>query len=192
MNEEKYKQNQRLPEKRGDMIWYPDALSFIESYGVDPAIIEAAALHPWTVTDDPKGAEVGYPVKRLRRGDVEVVVGYRDEDEPAILYVRLHTPDDPTSGGRGSIKPQGRGSKIPTTLRGLKAEILQAGYSIELGGRHDLVRRPDGSVCMTLPITPSSPTSIPNAYQNFLRVLQTDRTKTALAELAAEVETNKE
>ena len=148
--------------------WNDEARNFVELYNVDRRLIVDAVRAPQMISTDPRSAEVGYPIKRLRRGDVEVVVGYREPEYPTILYVRLATPDDDQGPKRS---PGGtKGSSLPPTLTELHRRITMAGYSLEHSGMHVKVLSQGGNLLMTLPKTPSDKRSLANAWHEFLRV----------------------
>lgn len=149
------------------MRWLEKAIDFAEFARLDYDLVEAAAMHPDVVQPDPYSRVVGYPVRRHRRGDLEAVIGYRDPDDPTIIFVRLIMPGDPR---RGSIRGAGSqsGSSLPSTLRDLRGRIVRAGYRLDPGTKHDKVRADDGTVLLTIPGTPSDHRSIPNAYRKFL------------------------
>lgn len=152
------------------MHWHPAARDFADMIRLDPAIVESAARNPAVVSDDPHGLEVGYPVKRHRRGDLEVVVGFQDAAQPAILFVRQHIPNQRNRGqgdGATSGKGSGAGSSLPTSLRELRRRICAAGYKIVPGRRHDKVVTSAGDVLVTLPSTPSDHRSVPNTWRKF-------------------------
>ena len=114
--------------------WNDEAKNFVEIYGVDTRLIVDTVRAPQAVSLDPRSAEVGYDIKRLRRGDVEVVVGYREPEYPTILYVRLATPDD-TQGPKRS-HGGAKGSSLPPTVTELHRRITTQGYSLEYGAAH--------------------------------------------------------
>lgn len=147
--------------------WNDEAKNFVELYGVDTRLIVDAVRAPQSISIDPRTPEVGYDIKRLRRGDVEVVVGYRDPERPMILYVRLATPDDDQGPKRS---PGGtRGSSLPPTIAELHRRIVMAGYSLEHSAAHVKVIDREGNLLMPLPKTPSDRRAIANCWHDFLR-----------------------
>lgn len=147
--------------------WYPDALAFCDEYGLDVEIVEAAASNPTTVSTNELSVTKGYPVEDRRRGDVTAVVGLREE-EPSILYVRIHLPIPAprlaTTSGTGG------GSDLPRTMKGFRSRIREEGYTIQSGHTHDKVLDPDGEYLMTIPVTPSDHRSIANNWTLFRRL----------------------
>jgi len=149
--------------------WNDEAKNFVELYGVDTRLIVDAVRAPQSVSIDPRTNEVGYPIKRLRRGDVEVVVGYREPEWPTILYVRLATPDDDQGPKRS---PGGvSGSSVPPTMGELHRRITMAGYQVQTGGAaHPKVVSQTGDVLMSIPNTPSDKRSLANTWRDFVRL----------------------
>lgn len=147
--------------------WYPDASQFIEEWGLSYTDVEDVADHPTTITVNALSASKGYPVEDRRRGDVSVVVGLREE-QPSILYVRVHLPISTTSG-LGSQQPSGSGSELPRTMRGLRSKIVAEGYRIESGSKHDKVLTPEGDFLCSIPSTPSEHRSVANTWLDFRR-----------------------
>lgn len=147
--------------------WYPDASSFAEEWGLSYTDVEDVADHPTTISVNALSVSKGYPVEDRRRGDVTVVVGLREE-QPSILYVRVHLPIHTTSG-LGSQQPSGSGSELPRTMRGLRSKIVAEGYRIESGGKHDKVLTPDGDFLCSISVTPSEYRSIANNWLAFRR-----------------------
>lgn len=147
--------------------WNDEAKNFVELYNVDTRLIVDAVRAPQMISIDPRTAEVGYDIKRLRRGDVEVVVGYRDPEYPMILYVRLATPDD-DQGARRS--PGGiSGSSVPPTMGELHRRITMAGYRIDHSAAHPRVMTKDGDFLMSIAKTPSDKRSLANTWRDFLK-----------------------
>jgi hypothetical protein len=165
--------------------WFPEALAFIDEWGIPDEVVEAAADNPMHVTMNAMARSKGYPVEDRRRGDITAVVGLR-ETEPSILYVRCHLPLDSFSG---TSVPGGGTSSLPRSMRGLRSMIVQAGYTIELGGAHDRVLDPDGNFALALPRTPSDKRTIPNAWRTFVRAR--DRRAVALRVRAGDLLTSR-
>lgn len=154
------------PERRRS--WHTQARDYLDMYGIDPAVVEAAIDNPTSDEPDPTSADRGYPVRRYRRGDVQVTVGYRDPREPLIMYVHLCTPGDHyirpgRSGGRVG------GRSAPKTTQELIERVEAAGYEYDPVGRHPRIRRKDGSALVFLAGTPSDVRSLSNAWHQFLR-----------------------
>jgi hypothetical protein len=150
--------------------WLPKALDWADMWCVDQEMVEAAADHPTQITDDPTAVAAGYPIKRHRRGDLEVCVGYKNPEEPTIIYVRMHLPLDGSSGsptGGGAVKKAA--AKAPNGLRQFKDWVHDAGYRTKLQNGHTHVLRPDGSLLMTTSSTPGDKMTVTAAWQKFLR-----------------------
>lgn len=148
--------------------WHPHALAFLETYGIDPAIVEAAARAPTSVSIDPMSHEVGYLLVARRRGDVVAVCSYRDVPlgaPPMIVYARIVLPM-PRRGG--SQKAGGGGSVRPRSWRALRSLIVSDGFKIEAGGRHDRVIAPNGELVATLPVTASDRRALANCWNDYL------------------------
>lgn len=170
-----------------DYEWLPKAIEWVEVWGCDRKLIEAAVEHPLQVTNDPKMAEVDYPVKRHRRGDLEVSVGFRDPDRPTILHIHIHLPLDRSSGsptGSGSMTKSSTGG--PKGLNQLKQMIHAAGYLPALRNGHLRVERQDGSYLMSMGSTPSDARSVTNCWKTFQKLANADATRQLLQDLADE------
>lgn len=120
------------------MRWHPDALEFATTYSIKPEDAELIVTDPKSVmTIDPYTAEAGYPVVRYTRGDVTVVVGFRERTDPTVIYLRVQSKDDdrgntggPSSGGKA------HDSRAPRSLRELQRRCVMAGLKIQRGSRH--------------------------------------------------------
>jgi hypothetical protein len=146
--------------------WLPAALAFIDEYGIPPEVVESAAARPTTIGLNEDSGRDGYLIKDHRRGDVTAIVGYRD-DQPSILYVRIHTHLD---FSRGTTDTAGSGSSnTPKTMRGVRARIVAEGFSIVAGGSHDRVESRDGDLICSLPTTPSERRSVANSWSDYRR-----------------------
>lgn len=147
--------------------WLPEARDFVEDVGLDVEMIEAAVESPQRVELDPRTSAVGYDVKRLRRGDVEVVVGHSDPDNPMILFVRLLGPAQGQSGGRGSRSGGGGATKNPSTVTDLVKRAQGLGYTVEYSTHIKLMW--NGKYAVALPRTPSDYRSLINSWHEVLR-----------------------
>lgn len=149
------------------ITWHDDAVAYAEMYGLAKEDCELILTSKSNPTLDTRSHEVGHLIVRYRSGDVVVVVGHRDKDEPVIMSVWVDTK---TGHRSGSQKGGGAGSTMPTTMRELKKRIMAAGYRLEYGGSHMKVYdKETGAYLLSLPITPSDHRSIPNAWSLFLR-----------------------
>ena len=118
---------------------------------------------------DPRSREVGHLIVRYRAGDVIVVVGHRDKDEPVIMSVQVDTGHTSYQGTRAS--GGATGSTAPNTMRELRKRVLAEGYRIEQVGAHaKVLDKETGSFLMSLPLTPSDHRSIPNCWAQFTRL----------------------
>lgn len=166
--------------------WLPRAIEWLEMWGADRELIEAAVEHPTQITDDPKSAEYDYPVKRHRRGDLEVSVGFREPEHPTILYIHLHLPLDDTGGSR--TPAGGSGTKPPKGLREFKQRVWDCGYKPTLRNGHVHILRPDGSFMMSTSSTPSDYNSIKNAWSSFQKLASADAVQAKLQELKSQLD----
>lgn len=130
--------------------WFPGAIEFCETYGIPREFVEAAAREPTTTSLDPSTAERGYTVEARRRGDVTAVVGLQNPEHPMILYARVHTGADATTGSTrspGSTQIADR----PRTLRGLKARVVADGFRIVMAGTgHERIEDQEGNFVATI------------------------------------------
>lgn len=153
-----------------DPSWSDDAHDFMLIYGLDKELVLDVVRNPDREEMDPHSADVGYPIKKMRRGDIVVVVGYRDPDEPMILYVRLVNPDEPQYQKRS---PRGAsGSSLPPTRAELIRRIQFQGYQIDDSGRHTKVFNRAGKLMVTISKTPGSARSIADSWHQFQRAVR--------------------
>jgi len=152
-------------------LWHPRAIEFCEAYGIDRAIVEAAAEAPQHVYIDPMSQIEGYLLVGRRRGDVVAIVSYRETIRrnavPMIVYARVVLPMQRRAQQSGA--GTGGGTSMPKTIAALNARILQDGMSIDRGKTHARATAPDGTYLATLPITPSEYRSIPNCWRAYVR-----------------------
>lgn len=146
--------------------WHQDAEDFIERYRLDRQFVEDVVRSPQATEVDPRTQKVGYQVLRLRRGDIEVVVGYREPREPMVLFVRLLSGDNESP--RHSVGGT-KGSSIPPTLPELRRRITMYGYTITHDARHSKVLSTEGHLIAVLPKTPSDHRSLANSWRAFMR-----------------------
>lgn len=156
------------------------ALDFVETYNFDRNLLRDVVRYPESREKDPHGAEVGYPIYRFRRGDITVVVGFRDLDEPHILHVWLHTPDDDnaqgTKGGAG-----GPATKTPHSVSQLRGWLMKEGCRLEYKGSGQRITY-DGIFVGTLHLTPSDNRGIKNSYTHLRNKLAAIKAKQRLAQ----------
>lgn len=152
------------------LVFHDRARDFLDTYGIDDAMIEGVVRHPRQIADDPHGVEVGYPVKRFRRGDIEVVVGYQDPRAPAVLFVHLHLPMDGSSGAYGGGNGPQAARTAPKTVQELHQRVEAAGYTLARAARHTRVLRPNGSLLMMVSTTPGSVRTLSKTWAQFLRL----------------------
>ena len=156
----------RQPTEYQSISWQPDALSYAEMYGLTQENVELIVKNKSRPVIDPRTNEVGSLIMRYRSGDVVVVTGLRDPDNPVIMSVWVETNNKKS----GSKKNSGTsGSSMPTTLKQLQRRILDDGFKIRMGGSHLRVEDAEGNLLTTLPATPSDYRSIPNAWKSYCR-----------------------
>lgn len=150
-----------------DYDWHPPAVDYADQFGLDPRDVAAIIAHPASTAPDPSAVTRDWPTQRYTRGDITVVVAYPPDRRPLIWGIYLALPLEPRRSPNGA--GTGAGSRIPSTLRGLRQRVVQAGLVIRPGGRHDRVETPDGRLVVTLPLTPSDRRSIPNVWTQLRR-----------------------
>lgn len=150
--------------------WDSLAVEYADMFGIPYEIVESAAAHPTYSVMDPHSAEVGWEIRRNRRGDVVAIVGYRDPAHPVILHCHIITPQTPrrsslagVSGGGGS------GTDRPKSWRAIRQEIVRRGYQIRPGGKHDRVETPEGRFLMSLPTSAGDQRTLVNVWAEFRR-----------------------
>jgi hypothetical protein len=102
------------------------AEDFVQDTHFDRDLIKDVVRFPTDTSRDPRSLEVGYNIYRFRRGDITVVVGFRDVVNPKILYVYLHDPEDHTRG-KGTQSGGGLPSKTPTSVTDLQTWLRNQG-----------------------------------------------------------------
>jgi hypothetical protein len=105
------------------------AEDFILETHFDRDLIKDVVRFPSDTERDPRSLEVGYSIYRFRRGDITAVVGFRDTQNPRIIYVYLHDPEDHTRG-KGTKAGGGLPSKTPTSTSELQAWLRNQGCTI--------------------------------------------------------------
>lgn len=154
------------------LTWLPRTREYIELNEIDLALVEDAVANPARMQLEPATATRHYDLKRFRRGDLEVCVGYADPERPCVTWVRIHLP----KYGRGGHRSGGAvgGKTAPTSVDEIEARIKAAGYRTVPGGKHTRVVRADGTLLATLVCTPSDARSLTNAWKQFERAVAND------------------
>lgn len=120
---------------------YPEELGFwyykdvLAMNGLDFDGVEAALRHPDRVEIRPEsyGGGKGYPVLGFYRGDVRVIVGFREPSRPMIIDTRFSIKTQPaardgvTDGGGGGAK---KDTGLPKTITQLRKRLAQAGAEL--------------------------------------------------------------
>lgn len=150
-----------------ELAWNHAARSFVEDYSLDQRLVEDVVRKPDHIERDPHEAEVGYPVRRLRRGDITVVVGFREPDRPTILFVRLNHPGERVVAQRGAGTGSGS-APAPSTLHEILRQATARGYEVRYGKHVHLHR--NGKLAMSLSATPSDRNGYRQAWRDFMRI----------------------
>lgn len=153
----------RINIKLANLTYIGRAKEFLETYDFPEDVVRSVVANPETIERDPRTAEVGYPVIRLRRGDITVVVGAENPEYPAVMYIYLHTPEQ--FGAGGSTSGGGSGSKLPTSTRQLRTWLMDIGCSLDSSGKgsHTKVYYRDRYLGV-IAKTPSDNRSVANEY----------------------------
>lgn len=124
--------NQPKPRKPNfeKLDFWGAAEDFIEETNFDRDLIKDVVRFPDDTSRDPRSMEVGYNIYRFRRGDITVCVGFRDPENPRIIYVYLHDPEDHTRG-KGTRAGGGLPSKTPGSTQEMQAWLRKAGCKLE-------------------------------------------------------------
>ena len=171
------------PQKRkpnlDNLEFYGAAKDFVAEYQFDEELLKDVVRHPTDRHRDERSSEVGYNIWHFRRGDITVVVGFKEIENPLILYVYLHDPEDHTRGSSGSRTSGGPATKDPTTVRALQTWLRDQGCVIgwdrKTGGM--TVSWKDTFVG-TLHMTPHTQgASLKNSFHHFRRVLARMKTE---------------
>lgn len=150
------------------MRWAGDALDFAETVGLLVEDVESVVKDRRSSQEvDPRTAEVGYPVRRFRRGDVTVVVGYRDS-EPTILFVHVHGRSHKHLAVR---RADGRAnaSRAPKTWMQLRSRVVASGLRIEVRSRHESVLDEESRIVGSITERAGDPRALQNAWKQIER-----------------------
>lgn len=110
-------------------VYLPEVL---ELAGLDQDAVESAVRHPERVEIRPESVTKGYPVLAFSRGDMQAVLGFRDQMKPAVIaaYWRPLLEHDrhivDRHGGGGAKKGPG----LPTTVKASVKALRQRGFTI--------------------------------------------------------------
>lgn len=142
--------------------------------GLDKEAVETAVRKPQHVEIRPESREKKYPVLAFRRGDIQVVMGFRDRLKPAVIacYWRPLLEHDHhvvnRHGGGGARKSTG----LPTTVKAAVTQLQREGLTfpdtwesatspVEVSYR--------GKVLSKMKVHLSNKTQIQSDYQRLLR-----------------------
>lgn len=118
-----------------NLVYLPRAQDFLDTYDFPTDLVEAVVRNPTTRELDPYTHEVGYTVVRCKRGDITVVLGLQNLDEPAVLYIYLHTPDEDEHQQSGARAPAGAGTQAPKSQKALLSWLQSEGCTLRYNGR---------------------------------------------------------
>lgn len=165
-----------------NLSFWGAALDFIEETRFDQDLIIDVVRHPTESYRDPKSMEVGYNIYRFRRGDITVVVGFRDMENPKIIYIYLHDPEEHRKTAKGSRTGAGSGSKTPTTMNGLQTWLRNQGCVLSWEHKSGVMTVTwRGIYVGNLHSTPSGGNrSLKNMYHRLSRNLQRVKTEESL------------
>ena len=152
--------------------WSRSADDFVDSVKLDRDLVEDVVRNPEQTSVDPRSNGVGHKILRLRRGDVVVCVGYREEDEPTIIFVHLSNPDESGfSAPRGSKSGVGIvGADIPASPQELIRRAQKLGLEVRWG-KHPMLYL-DGGYVTAVAGTPGDRNSIKMAWRRILSALR--------------------
>lgn len=156
---------------RNNLRFLPRAQEFLDTYDFPEDLVRSVVMNPEQIERDPYSLEVGYPVIRMRRGDITAVVGVQDPNNPSVLYIYLHIPEDGVQ--RSGTKKGTAGShkaKAPTSTRQLRSWLIENGCRLEPGGRHSSAYYEDVYVG-PVSNTPSEYRSVLNSYHDLKKSL---------------------
>src|SRR4051812_24097899 len=111
--------------------WDDRAEDWLTTWNLTRAEAESIILFDPRPSLDPHSRDVGYPIARYRRGDVIVVVGFKNRARPKVLHVAVNTPGEKGAAPIHRGATGGPGSSLPTSVRELKTRILALGYRLE-------------------------------------------------------------
>lgn len=110
-------------------VYLPEVLDLA---GLDQDQVESAVRHPERVTIRPESTTKGYPVLGFHRGDMQAILGFRDQMKPAVIaayWQPIGLADGyhvDRHGGGGAKKSSG----LPTTVRASVKALRQRGFEI--------------------------------------------------------------
>lgn len=143
------------------------AQEFLDTYNFPVDLILDVVKHPERIEPDPAYLQAGYPIFRLRRGDLTVVLGVRTPNNPAVIFVYLHLPDHRSAK---SIKSKAGGSGAPTSMRELRSWAQYVGCKLESSKSGHTKVYYNGVLLYSLPSTPHD-RNILNAYKELRRLI---------------------
>jgi hypothetical protein len=113
----------------GPFTYHPDVESL---YGLDRDGITNAVRHPERCEVRPESKSKGYPVIKFARGDVNVIMGYRDRKSPAVIraewgWLLGHSQYEVDRHGGGGSKAA---TGLPNTFAQLAGRLKIAGAEV--------------------------------------------------------------
>jgi hypothetical protein len=173
---------QRRKPNFDNLFFYGAAKDFMDEYRFDAELIKDVVKHPTDRSRDERSVEVGYNIWRFRRGDITVVVGFKDIENPMILFIYLHDPEDHTRGSSGSRTSGGPATKDPTSVRALQTWLQNQGCTIDWDRKSGgMTVSWKGDFVGNLHLTPhTSGASLKNQFHHFRRVLTRMKTEHVL------------
>lgn len=149
--------------------WLDRALEHMQGAGIEAQSVIHAAKYPDHTTIEPTipGDSARWYAERRRKGDVTVIVGFPPGETPVIWGVYYNLPM--LHQGKRPAGSTGGQRTYPTTSRELRRRIIEAGYVIRSGGKHDRVETPEGRLVTTLAGTPSDFRGMMNMVKELAR-----------------------
>jgi len=150
--------------------WDDRAQGYLATWGIKQSDAESIILHDRKPVLDPHSTEAGHPIIRFKRGDVTVVVGFRDPKNPKVLSVFVTKPKEPQFKQRTATS-SGQGSSLPTSVRELKIRMINFGYRLKMGhgGHLSVIHKESGLRICQISSTPSDKRTIANEWRRFLK-----------------------
>lgn len=108
----------------------PRARDFLDDFDFPEDLVIEAVRHPSEIRWDPMVAEANYPILLLRRGDLSISVSLMDLNEPHVMYIHLHHPEENKHSQGAKSTGGGGGGKTPHSPAEIQAWFRRNGCKL--------------------------------------------------------------